>query len=93
MPQGQQPEWRTLLRLLGIITGQGADADVDALDDFVAAQLRRAGAVGAANSPIAGRDAGEILAALAPRRGPERLLDLMLRTGPYGDASAPGPTA
>jgi anaerobic selenocysteine-containing dehydrogenase len=26
-----------------------------------------------------------LLAALAPRRGPERLLDLMLRTGPYGD--------
>ena len=25
------------------------------------------------------------MAALAPRRGPERLLDLMLRTGPYGD--------
>ena len=27
----------------------------------------------------------ELLAALAPRVGPERLLDLMLRAGPYGD--------
>jgi anaerobic selenocysteine-containing dehydrogenase len=43
-------------------------------------------AIGATASPIAGRDPDEIMAALAPRRGPERLLDLMLRTGPYGDA-------
>ena len=28
----------------------------------------------------------------APRRGPERLLDLMLRTGPYGDGFGAGPT-
>jgi anaerobic selenocysteine-containing dehydrogenase len=37
-------------------------------------------------SPVAGRDPEELLAALAPRVGPERLLDLMLRCGPYGDA-------
>jgi len=29
------------------------------------------------------RDAAEVMAELAPRRGPERLLDLMLRGGPY----------
>ena len=38
------------------------------------------------HSRIAGRDAGEILEELEPRRGPERMLDLMLRTGPHGDA-------
>ena len=32
-----------------------------------------------------GRDPAELVAALTPRRGPERLLDLMLRCGPYGD--------
>jgi hypothetical protein len=37
-------------------------------------------------SPISGRDPGEIMAALEPRRGPERILDYLLRTGPYGDA-------
>ena len=84
-PPGQQPEWRTLLRLTGVVTGQGPNADVDALDDFVIGQ-RVDLEVGAPASPIHGRDAGEILAALAPRRGPERHLDLMLRTGPYGDA-------
>ncbi len=84
VPEGQQPEWQTVLRLLGIITGQGANADLDALDDFVARQVVEQ-TVGAANSPLAGRDADEILAALAPRCGPERLLDLLLRSGPYGD--------
>jgi anaerobic selenocysteine-containing dehydrogenase len=34
---------------------------------------------------VAGRDADELMGLLAPRIGPERLLDLMLRTGPYGD--------
>src|SRR5439155_1626941 len=29
---------------------------------------------------------------LAPRRGPERLLDLLLRTGPYGDAFGANPS-
>jgi len=84
-PADQWPEWRTLLRLSGIVTGQGATADVDALDDFVIMQ-RIEQEVGAPASPIHGRDPGEIFAALAPRRGPERHLDLMLRTGPYGDA-------
>ena len=84
-PADQWPEWRTLLRLSGIVTGQGATADVDALDDFVIMQ-RIEQEVGAPASPIHGRDPGEIFAALAPRRGPERHLDLMLRTGPYGNA-------
>lgn len=84
VPEGQQPEWRTILRLLGIVMGQGASADVDALDDFVALQLAEQ-TVGGANSPLAGRSAEDVLAALAPRRGPERLLDLLLRSGPYGD--------
>jgi anaerobic selenocysteine-containing dehydrogenase len=84
LPEGQQPEWRTLLRLAAIASGQGAEADVAALDDFVLLQ-RIEHEVTEPGSPIHGREAAEIMAALAPRRGPERLLDLMLRTGPYGD--------
>ena len=83
-PTGRPPEWQTLLRLAGIVSGQGAGADVDTLDDFVATtQVQRA--VGDAHSPVFGREPGDIMAALAPRRGPERLLDLALRSGPYGD--------
>ena len=67
MPQ----EWETLLRLTGVVAGMGADADIDALDDTVAADVAR-------RSPDAS-------AAPDPElRGPERLLDLMLRAGPYG---------
>jgi len=75
------PEWRTLLRLAGIAAGQGAEADVDALDDLVAAEAVRRG-VGRPG-PLEGRDPGEVLAELDGRGGPERLLDAALRAGPY----------
>src|SRR6185295_9782670 len=35
--------------------------------------------------------ADELMAALEPRRGPERALDVMLRTGPYGDGFGADP--
>jgi anaerobic selenocysteine-containing dehydrogenase len=83
-PAEQPREWQTLLRLTGIVAGQGTNADLDALDDFVATtQVQRA--VGDPQSAVHGQDPNELMAALAPRRGPERLLDLALRTGPYGD--------
>jgi anaerobic selenocysteine-containing dehydrogenase len=78
-------EWRTLLSLTGIATGQGPDVDVDAIDRFVATEMLSR-ELGRAGSRLAGRDAAELLEALEPRTGPERLLDLMLRAGPYGDA-------
>ncbi len=77
-------EWETMLRLTGIVTGQGADADIAAIDRFVADQTVRR-EIALDDSLIADRDPDEIMAALANRRGPERMLDLMLRTGPYGD--------
>jgi anaerobic selenocysteine-containing dehydrogenase len=70
-----QPEWRTLLRLAGVLAGQGPDADVEALDDLVAATV--------ASQYAPDRDPQEMLAWVAPRRGPERVLDLMLRHGPH----------
>jgi anaerobic selenocysteine-containing dehydrogenase len=36
-------------------------------------------------TPIAGRQPAELLADLNRYRGPERILDYLLRTGPYGD--------
>jgi anaerobic selenocysteine-containing dehydrogenase len=82
-PEGMPDEWETVLRLVGIVTGQGADADVSAIDEFVArAAIGRE--AGDPFSPWHGRDVDEALAELAPRTGGERLVDLMLRTGPYG---------
>jgi anaerobic selenocysteine-containing dehydrogenase len=77
-------EWVTLLRLAAIAAGQPAPEDVEPFDRLVAAELLRR-EVGSEHSPVHGRDVDELLAELEPRRGPERLLDILLRCGPYGE--------
>ncbi|WP_328613117.1 molybdopterin-dependent oxidoreductase [Amycolatopsis sp. NBC_00355] len=67
LPSKLPQEWETMLRLTGIVTGQGPEADVAALDDFVAAETAR-------------RNKVELT---GDRTGPARLVDLMLRGGPY----------
>jgi anaerobic selenocysteine-containing dehydrogenase len=79
------PEWEVLLRLAGVVSGQGPNADIEALDRLVIETLVRR-EVGLPGSAVEGRDPGKLFQALEPRRGPERVLDFMLRTGPYGDA-------
>jgi anaerobic selenocysteine-containing dehydrogenase len=82
-PEGMPDEWETVLRLVGIVTGQGAGADVGAIDEFV---VRAAIAKEVADpfSPWHGRDVEEALAELAPRTGSARMIDFLMRTGPYG---------
>jgi anaerobic selenocysteine-containing dehydrogenase len=70
-------EWETLLRLSLIAAGQPYE-DVSGLDRLVASEVLR-------RASLDGRDVEELLAQLEPRVGAERLLDAMLRTGPYGD--------
>jgi anaerobic selenocysteine-containing dehydrogenase len=82
---GVPQEWETLARLAGIVSGQGPATDVDALDDLVIATMVRR-ELADEHSRVSGRDEGEILSELEHRRGPERILDFLLRTGPYGDA-------
>jgi anaerobic selenocysteine-containing dehydrogenase len=73
---GQPDEWESLLRLIAIVKGLGAGADIDALDDeLLQDDLER----------TVGPMASAVMAALRPQRGVERLLDLGLRGGPYGD--------
>lgn len=75
-PAGQPAEWEILLRLAAIASGKGAAADLRAFDDeLVAEDVKR----------TAGPVAPAVLAAVAGLSGPERLLDLGLRAGPYGD--------
>jgi anaerobic selenocysteine-containing dehydrogenase len=69
-------EWQVLLRLIGIIQGKGADADINQIDDELLMDDLRRTAV-----PFA----DQIFQASSQRRGAERLLDLGLRAGPYGD--------
>src|SRR5829696_7581511 len=83
--EGTVPEeWETLLRLSGVVTGQGPDVDVEALDQFVVQTVVQR-ELSSPGSRVAGREPAELIAALEPRRGPERALDFMLRVGPYGD--------
>ena len=78
----QPDEWESMLRIAAIVKGLGAGADIAALDEAaLEEELGRS----------AGPAAGAIMAALAPRRGPERLLDLALRSGPYGDQFGKNP--
>jgi len=70
---GAMEEWKILCKLALIAQGMGAGADPSIVDDLAIRGLAEA----------AGRDPDEVVAELAPRVGPERLLDFMLRTGPY----------
>jgi anaerobic selenocysteine-containing dehydrogenase len=88
---GEMAEAEILLRLTGVVSGVGADVDPAALDDFVVTGLVQK-AVQRTGSNVEGRDPDELLAALSSRRGPERILDLMLRSGPYGDGFGADPS-
>ena len=79
---GVPDEWITLLRLAAVGAGQPAPDDVEPLDRLVAGELLRRETADP-HSPLHGRDVDALLAELEPRRGPERLLDILLRAGPY----------
>jgi anaerobic selenocysteine-containing dehydrogenase len=83
-------EWEIYMRLAGIIAGQGPNGDVEAFDDMVIQTLIQR-EVGMEGSRVEGREPDELLEALEPRRGPERVLDFLIRTGPYGDGFGSDP--
>jgi anaerobic selenocysteine-containing dehydrogenase len=83
-------EWEILLTLAAIAGGQKAnEIDPEALDD-----LFFAGLVAALSemprTRIHGRDTAEIVTATAGR-GPDRMTDFMLRSGPFGDGYGANP--
>jgi len=82
----QPDEWEILVKLAGIAKGLGADIDPSVIDD-ANIETFLAGVINDPTSNIHGRDAQEIRQQLdqTGERGPERMLDLMIRTGPYGD--------
>ena len=79
---GSRAQSQTLLQLAAIVVGNGATAE--SLDDLTATTL--AGQLVAdPQSRVFGRDPQELLAAAEPMRLEDRLLDMMLRAGPYGE--------
>jgi anaerobic selenocysteine-containing dehydrogenase len=89
LEEGQPDEWEVFATLALVLQGMGA-GDPAIVDDLVIGSLVDA-TIADETSPAHGRDRDEILAALEPRRGPERVLDLLLRTGPYGEGFGKGP--
>jgi len=79
---GDRPhEWEILIRLTGLCTGTPAeDVDVDAIDDGFFDYL----------AFTRGLD-GEQIRKLYEHGGPERMLDLTLRTGTFGDQYGKNP--
>ncbi len=88
---GNPAEWQVLLRLAAIVSGQGVGVPIDTVDDFVFGTFLQ-GALQRGDAANADLDPARVMELLAERRGPERYLDFMLRSGPYGDhfGSSPG---
>jgi anaerobic selenocysteine-containing dehydrogenase len=76
---GELDESEILLRLAAIAGGQGAGADPAALDDLVALDLATKAAGPLGTTPEALFES----VSAGGRRGPARLVDLMVRSGPY----------
>ncbi len=87
LEEGQLDEWEILAKIAAIVQGKGIDADVSVSDDAAIRSMVNS-AVKDSNSNVCGRDADEIVEELSlnGQRGPARMIDFMLRTGPYGDA-------
>jgi anaerobic selenocysteine-containing dehydrogenase len=84
LPEDQLDEWEIFARLALIAQGLGASADPAMVDDVVIGSLVAA-AIADEHGPLHGRNADDVLASLAPRTGPARIIDFFLRSGPYGD--------
>lgn len=78
-PGDRPPEWQVLARI-GAIVGGVDDPDLDALDDDFFGRM----------CDQTGTDRAVALAAL-PERGPERILDLCIRSGPFGNRFGANP--
>jgi anaerobic selenocysteine-containing dehydrogenase len=72
----QPAEWETLLRLAAIASGKHPGQSAGEIDDDNFADDAR---------KLFGDGAPAVLQATAGLHGPDRLLDVALRTGPYGD--------
>ena len=72
----QPEEWQTLLKLAAIVQGKGPHVDANVLDDAQFAEDAQR---------LFGAHADAVIAATAQFKGPQRGLDVALRSGPYGD--------
>ncbi|MGA1142852.1 MAG: molybdopterin oxidoreductase family protein [Ilumatobacteraceae bacterium] len=89
LPPGVPDEWEILAKLAAIAQGLGADADPATVDEVTIRSLIES-TVRDESCVIAGRNPDDIYESLSgpangSLRGPDRILDLFLRIGPFGD--------
>jgi len=95
LPPGTPDEWEILARLAAIAQGLGPAADPATVDEVTIRSLIDS-AVRDESCVIHGRSADHIYDALSgpangSLRGPDRILDLLLRIGPFGDGFGTNP--
>ncbi|SBS77152.1 Molybdopterin dinucleotide-binding region [uncultured Mycobacterium sp.] len=87
---GRPTEWEVLLRLSGAVLGTPVpDVDLVAMDDLYTGGLV-ATMCAQPGTPLSGRDPAEVMGALKGQ-GPERIFDLYVRLGPWGDGLGANP--
>ena len=93
LADGQPDEWEVISKLALIAQGMGPDADPSIIDDL-AIDGMIASAVKDEHSNVFGREVSDLRERLdaSGRRGPERMIDFMLRTGPFGEAFGADPS-
>ena len=83
--ESQLDEWEILLKLASLVGDEEPIDDAVTQLDHATIQFLIRKDVKNEQSPLFGRSPEEIMSELEKRTGPERMLDYMLRTGPYGD--------
>jgi anaerobic selenocysteine-containing dehydrogenase len=83
-------EWEIIAKLAAITGGAPAETPVSVVDDLVFTTLVSKAVTNPA-SPVFEQDPEAIIAATLGT-GPDRVLDFLLRAGPYGDAYGADPT-
>lgn len=83
-PPAGPPEHEILSRLALIVNGQGRHADPELVYGLVTAQLTHQ-AVQLEGGPLHASNAEDLLAQVEHLPAPERVIDLMVRSGPFGD--------
>ncbi len=90
---GEMDEWEIMLALSSILVGVSAsdlDEAVTSGDEMVARMLLKS-AVRDEHGLVFERDIDELMDLVGNKVGPERMLDIMVRTGPYGDGFGTNP--
>jgi len=82
-PDHEMDKWEILYRLAMIFSGQGWSADIAGMDNGIIGKMVD-GLCSKEGTPFYGRQT-ELLKTMEHLRGPDRMLDFMLRTGAYGD--------